>query len=349
MNIIKGNGEQTLTVTGHKGHIRTGDIVKVKIVRQLSNNAWQISLRGKLLPVTTNLPLSENMTVQTKAVWSGKQLILQILNQDTSIAAELGKSGIPTDATTQRILAALQRSGMPIKAETVLSIRKTLSQDEYTNDTLIRLLALVTDKDVVIPEKRFTELVHLLLSHREGQHENQEEKQRNKRQSEKESQDEEKKQGDTKTKIESALAENMISGKGPSLPALTLFNHIRADHDNWIILPFSLLVDETPFDGSVRIRTKVEKMRIQDLVIHVESQKAQWHFIIPNFSDVPKKMRIMCNNGSLRHPANRKIKKFSEKLRKLGIEVVDTIKEPGMFDGFSTEYSNTYHGIDAFI
>jgi hypothetical protein len=332
----------------YKQQIKSGENVNVKVLKQLSDNTWQVSLRGKLIVVNSTLTLRTGSTIQAKASWHGQSLFLHVHKNFDSFSALFKELGLSNNATSRQIVEAIQRSKLPFKPELIELIVKQIGSKRQDEEMWIRLAVLLSDKKLFLPEPLLEGFFALISPPREREKGSERRKRDDTNQEEREDQEE----NSLRQKIEDALKKNLIRrtpGSSSVSAPLLLFNHLQAEHDNWLLLPFSLAIEESNYSGSIRLKTDELMKTIEKAVIAVATPLSNWTFVIDNMDSAKKTMQIFCDNALLVEDAAEKHPRFCEKLRKLGVESVDTIREEGSWDGFSSGEETVYKKIDTVI
>jgi hypothetical protein len=359
MLVIK-NIEGIRGLAGVKQQIKTGDTVSVKVIKHLSGNSWQISLKGKLLPVLSEVPLQEENTVTAQAFWSGKTLRLRVLHGSTDARGALSKAisglltqaGIPIDGASQAVVEALQRSGMPLQPELISRLYKQLKQYGSEENHIARLLVLFADKGLENPSK----FLDTVLPYFPQQDPEKREKERQRKREQEKKQDEGRYDtGETKKNrpvseetIRETLKNSLFFPTGPKDTGILLFNHLRGAHDNWVIVPVSLCIEESTITGTIRIKTVEGESTPEIIMVTFLTDAGTWDFQFKKKDD-GFECRIFSSPEALRNEGNKNLSGFSEKLRKLGVKIVDTIRECSVYDGFSSKTDVRYKNIDTIV
>lgn len=357
MLVIK-NIESIQGLSGVKQQIKTGDTVSVKVIKHLSGNSWQVSLRGKLLPVLSEVPLQEDTAVTAQAFWGGKTLQLRVLNSNLDAKGALSKtisqllrnSGIPSDTASQAVVDALQRSGMPLQPELISRLYKQLKQYGHEKEHIARLLVLFADKGLENPTK-FLDMI-LPYFPQDDQQKREKERQKRRHQENEDNgpqlEDDKKSRAVSKDALRETLKENVLFPSHEGDSTLLLFNHIRGTHDNWIIIPVSLTIDDSQITGSIKCKLLAGVSFPENILVSLSTDVGTWDFQFTQRKD-RLDCRIFSSPEGLRDEGNKNLSGFSEKLRKLGVKLVDTIRECSAYDGFSTKREMRYKKIDTMV
>jgi hypothetical protein len=114
---------------------------------------------------------------------------------------------------------------------------------------------------------------------------------------------------------------------------LSVFNHITAEYENWIIIPFRLQGKKT-LDGIIRIKTVKPDNKAVQFNICFEKAQTQWAFIFTERPD-GMHMSIYCSDPAAEKRNEKIVKEILEIIGNKGIKFDDSIKDG--FNGFCFE------------
>ena len=349
---------------------REGDLVTVRVVSHLGGSRWQVAIKGKNYPVTSTVSLQVGTSLRAQLFRTSARVYLKIEAppSDGGAASALGRLirelSLPDDRLSRLAIVALQESGLPATAEMVRLVRGGLERSGPANSHLARLLALLADRHLELP----TEILESVYRLSEGwiDSEGEEPDARGKGDGRRSAGEGPKKQvglapgkpegppgagrsdwievrsapGDRpeSSAIARALREQ-LQGDRSDLSPLSLFNHHRPEHDNWVILPFALSVGGHDLRGSVRF------------LLNSQAKPAQCSVVVAGEGEHPRASFAIRGGRSrrlawyldglaslpqpIRSAALRELPPLRENLRNLGIEVDDTMRDGDRFDGFT--------------
>ncbi len=349
---------------------RSGDLISVKVVSHLGGNRWEVTIKGKNYPVTSNVSLRVGVSLRAELFRTATRVYLKIESPlaERGASSSLGRLvrelGLPDDRLSRLAIVALQESGLPATTEMARPVRTGLERSASTNSHLARLLALLADRHLELPPEILDSLYRASEGWIEpdgggsddkgeggGRQRTPERRQEKVGLAPEES---EPRPGAAKSdwveirsvagdRFESsAMARALrkqLQGDQAVLSPLSLFNHHRPEHDNWIILPFALRVGERDLRGSVRFLLTAQGKPAQCAVVVAgegehprasfairgsRSRRLSWY--LDGLSSLPK---------HLRNAALEELPSLRENLRNLGIEVDDTMRDGDRFDGFT--------------
>jgi len=313
-------------------NIKNGDVVQIKVLRSSGDNNWQISIKGKLLTVFSEVPLRQGQFVKVRAFWSKNQLTLKIFDTGKGTYSFSGIE-IPKNSLSEAIMQAFQRSTMPLEPEKIAFLYRLLQKKNITSKEAIRFFVLALDKGISPDEESFfNEILPKITGEGEGQGSGQNSGSRQNNHEDKKEKEE----------------------KHP----LMLFNHKKSNHGHWLIIPYSCTVNSLRLEGTIRccFRNEEQAKRknwnlnmFSSVVWEVRCRSDRWFFSInPEKDGNPMEIFSTIKNKQLRKTGDA-LGKFKEKLRNLSVVLDDTIKELGNFDGFSGESPGSYKKIDTLV
>jgi hypothetical protein len=122
---------------------------------------------------------------------------------------------------------------------------------------------------------------------------------------------------------------------------LSLFNHRRGGHDNWIVVPF------VPNDGGPQavLRLRIgEDDHVNRYTLSLYGDPT-WHFAVKSAGKTHR-LVVYCSDMQVRNQSGRLTDGLRKKLHNLAFEIDDTIRETAAFDPFVSETSTDVGGID---
>lgn len=328
LRILPGEGFQK-TDTG----IRNGDAVKIKIIKSLAGGKWQASLGGKLVSVVSSIALRPGTVVKTRAFWHKNQLVLRIQPDAEGLSTLLKSALIPEDAAARQAFAALQRTDMPLDPKVIRKIRDLLQVSGRISPRAAKIVALIIDKRIEPTESMLEELISCLDGNR-GRRNPEDSSERRKKQKPPEN-------SETIKALKSQIEMNV--GEESSL---SLFNHIVAEHENWIFVPYRIQKDEWAARGAIRFLTE-KHGRILRVHVSAQAGSSAWEFVIGTDGDKFNSLVVKCDDENERKRALHRLPYLQEKLRNLSIKIDDN-ETNSEYDGFSIGKSSLYDGINTY-
>jgi len=320
--------------------LQSGDTVGVRLLKQISGARWQISLNGKVLSATVHLPAYPGMVLSARVTkMPGGKLILEVTPPaaEERIAAQLGLQPSPE---IRSIVSALMSSVMPIQPARVEQILSLFLKLRTRNASAARILAMLEDRGINLTADQVEQLIQGIDANGvtgsgDGSG----------------SFDEPDKGGQrTDTPIRETPAPEPKLVEPEALSArlaellhyfaertasqdshlLQLYNHVTAEHDHWIAIPFGYSLDEMHVHGSLRVRVRSVSSRSPQVALQVELSDDKWLFSWPlSASSQPQPMRIY-HTGKSRVDA----RALEEQLAKLGFKLAGRIRSVSETDGF---------------
>ncbi|MEW5817883.1 MAG: hypothetical protein AB1798_21125, partial [Spirochaetota bacterium] len=314
---------------GFPGLVRSGEIVTVHVIKPIPPGSYRISLKGRSLTVQSNVILKEGDQLKTKALWTKSRLALKVLETARNPDNFPPSMGLPNDSLSQQIVDILQRMGLTLNPILIQALRSQLQKIEKPDLFITRLLALLYDKHLQIPDELLSDFI-VYASDNYGSSPNRQ-PDRGSPHTGHEDEDNESLKEAIKEKVKTAF-----TGISPVLDTpLALFNHFTAYHDNWIIIPFCLTVESTKLTGSIRLKTDLQSHAITNINVLIKSDELRWSFLLSDMHKKNHSLQILCNSGKGRLIAKQLIPGLTKKLGNFRIKVDDTISNETNFDGFT--------------
>jgi len=320
-----------------KQSIKSGDIVNVNVIKQLGQGKWAIGIKGNMFPASSQIGLVPGQTFRAQIFFEDKKLILKLIDRQIAPFELLIKNqGLIQDAISESIVASLFKSNLKIDSEVISRFRKILEKLKRNDQRASRLLASIFDKSINLSDEYLEKMFEIL------EYSNRQFTKRHKKEA----------FGDNLNQTKTAL-KKILSKKDPeNTNLLQLFNHLKGNNQNWIVLPFGLTDNESDFDGTVRILYDDNLKKIEKVVLIVNvSDDVRFSFYIESHEKYKSfRVIIFCNDSNYSEKAGKKISELNRKLQNKGIKIDDIIYNDEAFDGFSPSFeSSEYKNIDTLL
>ncbi|MCD6123322.1 MAG: hypothetical protein J7K04_15930 [Spirochaetales bacterium] len=322
-------------------HLRPGDYISLKVVKNIFHNKWAVSIGGRLLTAYSDIDLIPGQIIKAKVLLEENRLILKITNKNIdTVNVLLEKYGINSDSLTRSIVLSLMRTGLAVREEYIIAIKSLIKNSKKAETKLIRLLAIMLDKGIIIKHLDMERILPLIYEN--SQYKNSQSDRREKGEKRKKEQRRAKRTEELKKYIFSRL--NAVSDSENNL--LQIFNQIKATHDNWLITPFRIKDGKETLSGSIRIQYDYFQKTVNRIVIQCSFNSVNLSFYLRNVQG-GYSLSVFCNEQNYTDLIKRELPKLSIKLQNLRVKIDDTILEDTFFDGFSLEEpENIYKPID---
>jgi len=354
--------------------VKPGSLISFSVQRKIGDHSWVVRMLGREVRVVSDLQLEVGARLKaTVQIESGK-LLLKIDRQAHALNTILQTSNLPDTQTSRMLIQAFIAQGLPLREERLRAALKLFSQLEVKDSATSRLLAIAYDKGLFLTPEQMKRLQLLVLGgeygRREGapaQHEQQDTGQgqgqdqgQNSDREQPQGRQGRQKQGNNPEEgarqssvrrpkqlqklIEQELR-RQITRRGSGASLLHLFNHIQANHKNWIIIPLSFkptqAVEAPPEEDSGVLRLQLDSEgRPQQFtltfMLHMEPERSTWHFA-GQITDSQSKIHIYRGNREQGRPNDEILSRLGKKLNNLSFEIDDTIREASEFNPFGTE------------
>jgi hypothetical protein len=319
--------------------VRSGDRVTIKVIKKLHGDNWQISFKGKLLAVKSEVPLTEGRTYRGQVSLFGNAIRFRVQQGEErgAFAERAAKTEIQ-----QKVLQVLKRTGMPASPELVRTIAETAQKMNTKEDIFLKLAVLFLDKGIEVENEEDMTAYPFLVQERRRKGKEKEEHRR-------ESDEENAKKEPLKTKIKKYVKDQIRGvAKGYESP-LQIFNHIISSHENWIILPLHIRIDGEEIEGSLRLKMNSPGEKPGAMVLIVRMGGEPLSFAIGDLSAKEPVMKIYAGERLDTAKVRGQMELFSKKLTKLGIKLDDSINNGSLFDGFTEISAEGVKSIDTVI
>ena len=347
--------------------VKPGSLISFSVQRKIGDHSWVVRMLGKEVKVVSDLQLEVGARLKaTVQIESGK-LLLKIDRQAHALNTILQNSNLPDTQTSRMLIQAFMAQGLPLREEHLRAALKLFSQLEVKDSATSRLLAIAYDKGIFLTPEQMKRMQLLVLGgeygRREGTPSQQEQQDSGRGQTQDQGQgqnsDREQPQGrqgrqrqdqthqhkrDYNLKLIEQDLQKQIARRGSGDSLLHVFNHIQANHKNWIIIPLSFtpmpVAEESQTDsGILRLQLDTEGRAQQftlTFMLSSETEPSEWHFA-GEITIPQSKIRIYRGNRKQGRPNDEILSRLHKKLNNLSFEIDDTIREASEFNPFGTE------------
>lgn len=308
--------------------LQAGEYVSLKVIKRIIGNKWALGLKGQVLAARSEIDLFPGETIRARVSRVGRQIFLKInYKSENRLETLIAQSGLATDAVSKQIVAAMLRSGLSLNPAVIQRIRELLSQPQRRENgrRLARIIATLFDKNLEGDSPAFSGLIELLGFGEEG--------------SEKRGQDRKqhhlKKKSPDRDELVKLLKERVNAKPGVQYNLLQLFNHFKANNDNWLVIPYNFETGGSYLAGTLRLLYDPYGKLLNRIILIVNGDEgSRWSFLLCRRGK-KNQLHVFCNQEKFRRAGNNTFPKLQTKLQNLGVEVDDTIGEDETFDGFS--------------
>ena len=305
-------------------HLSRGQTVSLKVVKNIVNNKWAVSIAGKLLTAYSEIELIPGKIVRARVLIEGNRLILKIAPKNMDpVNVLLEKYGVESDDVTRNIIISFLKTGLGVKAENIAFIKTLIKNSKKTSTKLIRLLSIILDKGITLKHLDMEKITPLIF---EDSPDNRKEREKKKRQGSNREKYPENLKGYIRSRI------NAVTDDRTDL--LQIFNHIKAKHDNWFITPFRIEKEQSLLSGTIRIQFDYFKKTVNIVVIQCSFNNVNFSFILKN-QQHNYSLSILCNSCGYAKFIKKELPKLGIKLQNLSVKIDDNILDDKYFDGFS--------------
>ena len=300
-----------------------GRIVSLKVTGG-EGGRWTIISAGKEFSVSSDIPLKRGDILVARVESKGRGLRLRVIE---TLSPSTHASQIRLDALLREepaLVRAMIRAGLPLREERMKRLRSALGEREGSErEEYARFLSLLEEKGLMFPP--LSGFGRFLDEHDGG----------------------ESGEGSDHVwpggELNGELVGRILNRSDRRPGKLALFNHTAGRRDShWLCLPLRIRMEESTYNGEVRLHLSRKEVKILEgtLVLQSEENGEEWIFGI--------RERESREIYPIRLPqaGMDQIAMFSEKVRKLGFALVDTVSRD-TFDGYSLDDPPVSRGIDA--
>ncbi|MBI9102242.1 MAG: hypothetical protein JEY99_07505 [Spirochaetales bacterium] len=316
--------------------LKSGDFVFLKVVSG-EGKEYQISIKGVLIPVKSDLKLSIGEKMRARIVQEGGKYSFKLIGDKTPLlkSFESINGGLrdmyALEAGFGKLARGLLRSGFPLNPEILRAIPVSIRKQAEKDDFLSRLVGILLKKGISPEEISVDSILSGILGNGLATGENSGKRKRDG--FDKNDSDDE----DSEMKISSEELKDMWGG-GECKNPIHLFNHISSKDEHWMILPISMAGRKKVLEGFAAIKILKGRNEPASLFLRCFDDSGDHDFYIDWKNG--EKGRIMRASSFLKEGNPKELKnwvKFLEKLQNLGVEFDDTNNRGIVFDGFTAE------------
>jgi hypothetical protein len=311
---------------GFQKQLKSGDFVYISVIKKLAPQKWAIGIYGRTISAYSDLELKTGDIIRARVHSEGGKITLHLTdNENTASMGKAAALGITDDPLSQVIIGGLLKGGISINEAVVGKLRHLLKELKREDRRIISLLVQIMKKGISLENARLAELVSILDYGEQKQGGREKQK---KRETPPETRE-----------IKRVLKEAVTRTSGDTDNVLPLFNHLYAEGENWIIVPFAYTLDGTALEGSIRMRYDRYMGGVDRLAVIVRADRsARWSFLLDTH-DKPFTLKVYCDRTE-------NLPVLDLKLDNNGVKVDDTIHVDENYDGFSSMDEINYKSID---
>ena len=323
--------------------LKNGSLARLKVIKPLAGNAWQVSIGGKLFAVRSTVPLEPGQLLTTRISFRGNTVTLKIMSGRT------GTVSVPPGVEDSGPLnLILQRSALPVN-EGVIALLKRAAGGGGFDERLrrMRLAAVLLEKGIEPADELIDELIESLSNRGEDGKDREGDRKRGfpghgnrdgRGSGEESLRDEGLPEGDDPARefLEVLRGQFLRTAEPPDHP-LQLFNSLDGPKGNWLILPLAVERGGTVIAGSLRLlMNKPETGGWSRGALVVTSGEKTWRFVLEKRSDTVK-VKIFYPDGVTSEDLGKTLSDLIEKCEKVAVEIDDKVSKSSVFDGFTSQ------------
>lgn len=330
--------------------LRPGETVALEVVRRMGGQRWEVSLGGRRATVWSPVDLVPGGSLRARVQRAGDPvsgapaLLKLAASSGPALLDWLRQAGLPPDALSQRIVAALLDHRAPLDPQWIARLRRAVVGGEPAEPRRLRLLVLLLDRGLDLQEAGTEGLLALL----DGDGWRDPPGSGGRQPEERHPAARHPPGGDPAGELAGLLKDAIDRAGGEGQNPLQLFNHLRAGHGQWLVVPFRLSGRGTEVDGRMRLLLDPHQGTVRRFVLEAGTEGEEpWAFDLNRDPGRPWRLRVIHGGGRRTGPGAEPFAGLGKKLHNLGVEVDDTLIEYRDFDGFSLAGDAlTLRGID---
>ena len=330
-------------------NLRSGDLVSVQGLKRLGDGRWAVGLKGRTVPAASDLELLPGQRLRARVVIQHGRTVLRLREGRGDGRAEdiVRRAGLPQEPEVRHIVNAFLRSGLGVRSEEVLQVRRLLDKLRLQPQRSARLVALALEKGIDPQSPGLEELLPV-LDFGEDRGERRRFKGRQMPEQER----------DLRAALPAALTREREEDS-----ALQLFNHLRGKEGTWVIIPFHFAWESgCRLYGTLRLLYDAAQGTSKRFVLVVEKEeegeareggegepRRRWSFSLDRGQpgEDGYSMSVFCSDPEAGPAARKEFGQLRAKLQNLGVKTDDTIRVDDEFDGLSPEQeAPAYRGVD---
>jgi hypothetical protein len=284
---------------------RAGALLSVQVLERLEAGRWLVSIRGRRIPVSAEVPLEPGARLLARVMVSGGRFLLRVT--EPAVRPEAFLAPAPAD----RIAAAFLAAGLNPRPEEVQKVRRLLERLRLPPQGHARLAVMMLQKGMDLDSPGVAELLADLAYGQSGG--------RGRRQA--------RPWPGKPERLAEELRGRLRRSGGGQTAALPLFNHLQIRPEQWFVIPY----DYGEVSGSIRLRRHSPAAEADRLVLTTDGP---WSFVL-NRNAGGYRLQAICAGTPPGARAQRGWRRLAQKLQNLGVETDDTIRGDEGFDGFS--------------
>ncbi|MBN1799305.1 MAG: hypothetical protein JW822_12060 [Spirochaetales bacterium] len=319
---------------GFQFSLKSGDFIYISVIKKVAVNKWAIGIHGKTVPAYSDIELKPGDIIRAQVFIKGNKINLKLMEDKGNLLQEkLQQQGIANDKLSMLIISSLIKAGMAVDAYTIDKIKQLLKIFKKDDRGIISLLIHVFKKGISLDSPQIHELLSLL-----NYGEKRKEKKERKRKQENSAYN---------IKAKKVIKECILRSDDNINNILAVFNQLKAEGENWIIIPYDFNLEQIELSGTIRVLYDPYSKKVLKMVVIVWANDEQrWSFII-NTERTPKTMKIYSDSKQMIKKAANGLSELALKLDNNNVKIDDTKFEDENFDGFyPVDEVNYYKSID---
>ncbi|HDQ15344.1 MAG TPA: hypothetical protein ENN41_11085 [Sediminispirochaeta sp.] len=323
-----------------------GSKISFHVLKKINSRTWLISLQGRRLQVESRTELQVGGRFQATVLRQSGRMVLKIREQAMDVAKIINRLSLPVNDGSKILIETIMRQGLPLHEDSVRRLNDLFRALPVQTRQSAAVLILLHDKGMLPTVSQFSRLLYLL----DGPTPEKQARRASKKGAGRDDPSTAAR-GDGARDGRSVLRvlRERIKAAGTGDELLQLFNHLKAKHNNWIVVPFKFPADEHgPSEGEGRLRLHSDLNRRIDKFTLSFYGARDFHFT-GVLQGETRRISLSLEHRPPMERQRRIISLLREKLGNLGFEIDDTIKEARNFAPFPGEDLPRVQKIDKIV
>jgi hypothetical protein len=313
-----------------------GETLVFKAVRSLGGSLWQVSHKGRRFVIRSELALKVGARYHTRVHRVGTTATLR-LTPDLPGRSETPTGILIAPGSNENTLArtlfhAMQSVGLKLSGALLTKAQAVFGRLKKKDSTGATLIAMLMDKGLE-PDAGYVDVLVDCLDRRSSGHGRQGPK----------------KDGFHRRITVAAIKDQLhlqLKKLGENANLLSLFNHIAAVRNNWVVIPYQVSQNGDTISGTVRLRTGKAR-GIDRVVLETTGEEGLTDFSM-GWPPGPKAtLTVRSEDQHLLMAFSRDRVELEEKLRNLNLIIDDNKREK--IDRFTQEELAPLRGVNELV
>jgi hypothetical protein len=321
--------------------LKTGQYVKVQVLKSLPGGKWAVALGGRVFPASADAPLAAGKSFFAWVEQTDDRVLLHLSDPAAQSLMER-LFGRPSGKlpVSDAMVTALFRSHISVSPEIIVRLselffrfKRLLHLTSKADDhRLARLLAILFDKGIDPRSPGMVYLLALLGGFAGGEKNGGRRREPNL---------------DDKRAASQIKQDIADRGEEDGNP-LQLFNHLKGKSGSWIAVPFRYRLEGKSYHGTLRVLLDNYSVKPLRGILDIVTEKQEKLSFQLTHKGRHIRMAAYAKPKAAKADLDREYRQLAELMQNHGIDCDDTVYDGEDFDGFSETTDTAYYGIDTY-